>query len=151
MKVVSHGHEIEEQGRRLLFLRKYENVESIRKQYHIYGHILQLTDNAIEGKPGHWICRDGENMLFLVIRDSKQVKKGLQSLYFSIYFCVADYLDGKASLEDMQELLDLTGAIVKLLRCHNYAIDTLEILAFVHSVHEYLIEKGLKVDEVYVL
>jgi len=148
MKVVSHGHETE-QGRRL-FLRKYENVESIKKQYHIYGHLFQLTDNAIAGRSGYWVCRDGEDM-FLVIRDSKQVKKGLQSLYFSICLCVADYLGGKTSLEDVQELLDLTGAIVKLLRYHNYAIDTFEILTFVHSVREYLIEKGFKVDEVYVL
>ena len=86
-----------------------------------------------------------------MIRDSKQVKKGLQSLYFSIYFCVADYLDGKASLEDIQELLDLTGAIIKLLQYHNYMVDSFEILKFRHSVREYLIEKGFKVDEVYVL
>ena len=46
MKVVSHGHEIEEQGRRLLFLRKYENVESIRKQYHVCGYTFQLSDTG---------------------------------------------------------------------------------------------------------
>ena len=148
MKVVSHGHETE-QGRRL-FLRKYENVESIKKQYHIYGHILQLTDNAIEGKPGHWICRDGKDM-YIAIQDSEQAKKELSSLDFIICLCVVDYFDGKASLEDIQELLDLTGAIIKLLQYHNYMVDSFEILKFRHSVREYLIEKGFKVDEVYVL
>jgi len=148
MQVVPHE---QEKTQRRVFIRKYENIESIKRYFHIEGTIYYLTDSAFEGKPGYWIYRGGADPVFRIVDTPHDVEKGLEILFHSICACTSDYLHGHASLEDLQEMLDLTGSLIKLLYHYRYLSSPLDMYSFWVDVREYLQKAGFKAEEVHVL
>ena len=148
MRVVPHE---QEKIPRRVFIRKYENIESIKRYFHIEGTIYCLTDSAFEGKHGYWIYRGGADPVFRIVNTPYDAKKGLEILFNSICECTDDYLHGHASLEDLQEMLDLTGSLIKLLHHYRYLSSSLDIYSFLVDVREHLQKAGFNVEEVHVL
>jgi len=144
MRVAEHGQERDHE-KKIIFKHYHEINPRMFTPFIVDGVHYYLTDKALQGESGFWVMHGG-GAYFEVNDDIDEIKERLESLYDIIRARTVDYLNGKVTIHDLQEILDLAAALSRLLYHWGYVVGSSYLDDFWHKLYDLFNKTGFEIE-----